>query len=527
MDRAALGELYRSESRDYLDALSRAILALERGEGRDAVDEAFRVVHTLKGMSAAMGYQAVTTLAHGVEHMLDRVRSGALEVDEAMVDALSQAVDQLELVIDESWKADAEAGFATPGQAARGAWAPAKDDSQAEASGGSRFVRVEQDRIDRLVDRVGELIVSRERLLAAAHDSSDAGVRRAAEQLGREIAELRDDVFQLRLAPVAEVFERLHRLVRDTARGLKKDVRLETRGVHVELDRALIGDLADLLTHLIRNAIDHGIESREERIAAGKDPSGTVRVSATSDPDTVAVRVEDDGRGIDLDGVARHAAAAGLRDAGAGSDLAADELFDLLTRPGFSTARRVTEVSGRGVGLDRVASRLRELGGNLDIESEPGRGAAFTLRLPKTLSLTRVLLVNCEGETLAIPASAVERVEELDAPTTALTGRGDGASRAVDLGAILGLRDEPPAGSRSIVVLSGAGRRQDLLVDTLIGLRDFVVKRFAVPRRVRDLYAGAAILPDGRPCLVLQPARLLSNIPASSGTTPYAGAASP
>jgi two-component system, chemotaxis family, sensor kinase CheA len=520
MDRVALGQLYRSESRDYLDSLGRSLLTLERGEGRQAIDEAFRLVHTLKGMSAAMGYDSVVTLAHGVEHLLERLRSGLLKVDAEMMDLLYQAVDQLERVIEEAWRADEETGFGgATGRMTSPRRGPRDGADKSEVAAATRFVRVEQERIDRLVDRAGELMVSRERLLgAAAVDKSD-GFREVAEELGRGIADLREEVFRLRLAPIADVFDRMHRLMRDTSKNLGKEVRLEVQGEDVELDRALIGDLADLLTHLLRNAVDHGIESPEERTSAGKDSAGTVWVSASADMETITVRVQDDGRGIDFDAITKRAAADGLRTTADVAELGPEELFDLLTRPGFSTAREVTEVSGRGVGLDRVASRLRELGGNMEITSEAGAGAAFTLRLPKTLSLTRVLLVASGSQTLAIPSSAIDRVEDYGKPATSgRMGEEEPRGTVQDLAKLLGLRGRDGVVTDGfVVVLFGTGRRQDLLVDRLIGMRDVVVKRFVAPRQVLDLYAGASILPDGMPCLVLQPGRLLSLLPAAGG----------
>ncbi len=510
MQQPELGDLYRSESRDHLERLGRAVLAIERGAEKGAIDEAFRAAHTLKGMSASMGHTSVVSLAHGLEHLLVKIRDGALAVDAQVIDLLLSAVDELgrvvEGVLTNGGYSDFDTGVAEAG-------AEARPSMQSETA---RYVRVEQDRIDSLMNRAGELVVTRERLLRLAREAENPEIEALANDLGRAFVELRDDALRLRLAPVAELSDRLNRLVRDGSRSLGKEVHLQLIGGHVEIDRGLLGDLLELLTHLIRNSLDHGIEPATERSAAGKAPVGRIRVAATQSRDTVTVRVEDDGRGIDRERVVRQAAAKGLRPRGRSADMTAAEFLDLLVLPGFSTATEVTELSGRGVGLDHVASRLRELGGDLRLKTEQGKGAAFAITLPKTLSLTRVLLVGCGHELLAIPLAAVERVED-EASGWAVSDDVGSSSSEGQKTIIRGLADlcgyapiARSAGKGFLVVVGKGSRRVKFVVDNLLGFQDVVIKQFAVPRGMLDLYAGATILPDGLPRLVLDPGRLVA-----------------
>jgi two-component system, chemotaxis family, sensor kinase CheA len=515
MDRTALGQLYRSESRDQLGQLTRAILRLERGEGGEggeAVDEAFRAAHTLKGMAAAMEYPGVVQIAHGVEHLLDRVRQGGVVADSAIVDGLLKAAGELEQAIEAS-----VSGAASP--AGEPEWGDAgpigaglRTDARAQAG---RLVRVEQGRIDALMDRATELLMAVERLRDGREEDGDAAGLLAGGAIDRAVSALRDDALRLRLAPVDELSDRLERVVRETGRSVGREVDLRIEGSGVEIDRGLLGDLSDLLIHLLRNAVDHGIESAAERAAAGKPPAGRVRVTAVDGRDAVTIRVSDDGRGIDPEAVRERAVAIGLREPGLSGDLDEAELLALLTRPGFSTARSVTAVSGRGVGLDHVASRLRELGGDLRMRSEKGRGATFIVTLPRTLSLTRVLMVHCGGHRVAMPVAALQRI---DAPEKA----GE-AEPVVELADFLRYdRRQPASGSGAVLVIGRRARRLGLRVDAVLGFQDLVVKRFARPRLTPDVFAGAAVLADGTTCLVVDGGRLVAAAPAAHVAYPVA-----
>lgn len=512
-------QLYLSESRDHLEVLGRAVLGIERGEGQRAVDEGFRAVHTLKGMAAAIGHRTVVGLAHSLEYLLDQLRSGSMRADRGIIDVMLAAIDELERAI--------EARRAPPGGESYPAEAEVDEGDGETRPAAARLVRVEESRVDALMDRASGLISARERLLRRARQLDDPEMRSVAEELGRWLSELREDALRLRLAPVEEVVDRLQRLVRDAARQGGKEVQLEVRGLDVELDRALLGDFGDLLTHLLRNAVDHGIEPPAEREAVNKPREGRITVSAIAAHDAVKVRVADDGRGIDVDAVRMRAELMGFAIAGSDAPSSA-ELADLLTRPGFTTAARVTELSGRGVGLDHVATRLRELGGSLEIETDSGRGTTFAIRVPKTLALTRVLLVRCGAETIALRLLSLDRVEDGPEPyaRAAMPAWEElSAERIrVDLGRYLACRGSEPksrwdggAARGFVAVVSGGGRSIELIVDGLLGFQDVVVRRVALPRQVKGYFSGAAVLSNGEPCMVLEPGRLLSASPEPIG----------
>ncbi|HEX5580415.1 MAG TPA: chemotaxis protein CheA, partial [Gemmatimonadaceae bacterium] len=383
------------------------------------------------------------------------------------------------------------------------------------SGGGGRSVRVELRRLDTLLDLAGELVIARGRLADVTAGASPE-VRDAAERLSRLVSLLQEEVLTTRLVPVWQVFDRFPRMVRDAARALGKEVDFVVHGQEIELDRSLLDEIGDPLVHLLRNAVDHGIEGPDERERAGKARAGRLTLSAVRDRDAVLLRVEDDGRGIDRGRVMSRAREQGL--VGEGATVGDEELVRLVSRPGFSTAERVTEISGRGVGVDAVQSRLRALGGSMEIRSRDGAGTAVTLRLPITLAIIRALLARVGDETYVLPASHVAATAELSTAEAA-TVRGEPAlvvagepMPALDLRDVVGL---PPAdgaavADRELVVLDVRDRRLGLVVDELVGQQDVVVKRFDTARGAPACFGGATVLGDGMPALILDVGQLLT-----------------
>jgi two-component system chemotaxis sensor kinase CheA len=385
--------------------------------------------------------------------------------------------------------------------------------SRAATADALRTVRVDRRRLDTLLDLVGELVITRDRLLRLAeeHDhSSTRALTRAAHDTARLIGALQDEVLQARMVPVGQVFDRFPRLVRDVARDLGKDVHFVTEGREIELDRALLDAIADPIVHLLRNALDHGIEDGESRRAAGKPPTGRLVLRAARDRAAVVIQVEDDGRGIDRDVIRTRAQTLGLIAPDA-TDIDDDALLQVLAHSGFSTARAVTAISGRGVGVDVVTTRVRALGGSLELETITGHGTVFTLRLPVTLAITRALLVQVAAETYAFPAAHVVEAVEYDAGTIVTTVERDRVRES------LRLRDEtiPIVHVRErfglprriedsyFAVVEVAGRRAALLVDALVAQQDIVVKSFDVVRGSAPWFSGATVLGDGTPALIV------------------------
>jgi two-component system, chemotaxis family, sensor kinase CheA len=368
-------------------------------------------------------------------------------------------------------------------------------------------VRVELRRLDALAEAIAELSIVHARVV-----SNPAAATDAADRMGRLVAQVQSDIVALRMEPLSDVFDRLPRLVRDTARQLGREVELQVTGADIRLDRAILGEIAEPLVHLIRNALDHGIEPPAARVAAGKPACGRLVVRAERARSSVVIVVEDDGAGVDAARVLARARAAGLA-ADEGTIGTAGELLRLLSHAGFSTADAVTGVSGRGVGLDAVATRVRALGGAIDLETEAGLFTRFLLRLPITLALAQALRVTVGGEEYAIPLTHVaEAIEFVDVPVERRGEREVVAVRGMDvplvrLGTVLGTA--APERERAAVLAESGERRVALAVDTLVGREQILIRGFDPAVGTLPYFSGATVLGDGRPVLVLDPLSVL------------------
>jgi two-component system chemotaxis sensor kinase CheA len=382
---------------------------------------------------------------------------------------------------------------------------------------GSRFIRIDVRRLDTLMNLVGELVIARGRLAQIAGELGDKALMETVDQSSRLITELRDEITATRMVPVAQIFDRFPRVVRDAARAVGKDIEFVVEGKEIELDRSMLDDIADSIVHLLRNAIDHGIETPAERTAAGKPAHGRLVLSAARDRSAVVIKVSDDGRGIDRKRVLARAKRDGLVDA-TKQELNEDELLWLLARPGFSTADKVTDLSGRGVGVDAVHTRVRALGGAMDIRSEPGEGTTMMLKLPLTLAIVRALLARVADETYAIPLAHVsDTIEVTRELVKTVKGREVLLARdevlplhrmreLVDLPAYV-----PPneIALEQAVVIDVGDRRAALVVDELSGQEEIVVKQYDAVRDSLPLFGGATLLGDGTPSLIVDVSSLL------------------
>jgi two-component system chemotaxis sensor kinase CheA len=359
---------------------------------------------------------------------------------------------------------------------------------------------------------IGELVITRGRLLELAKQLGSGPLDEALTQASRLISDLQDEIMTSRLVPVWQVFDRFPRLVRDAARSLGKEIEFTVEGKDIEIDRSMLDEIGDPIVHLLRNAVDHGLERPDERVAAGKPAAGRLTLSAFRERSSVTVRVADDGRGIDRARVLGKARELGLADAGK-SELSDEDLVRLISRPGFSTADRVTDISGRGVGIDAVNTRVRALGGSVEIRTAAGRGTTVSVRLPVTLAIVRALLARVENEIYVVPMTHVNETVQLEAS----------ALRTVRGHEVLVMRDDvlplirfrellalpPRTGALpQVIVLEVGERRAGLVVDELTGQQDVVVKQFDAVRGA-TLFSGATILGDGAPALIVDVGSLL------------------
>jgi two-component system chemotaxis sensor kinase CheA len=394
-------------------------------------------------------------------------------------------------------------------RAAPGAGAPAP----AAAETKSRHIRVDLGRLDGLMDLIGELVTVRGRLNELAASARDPAIDDVAIQVSRLSRELQAEIIQARMTPVWQVFDRFPRLVRDLARELGKQVAFRVEGKEIELDRAILDELGDPLLHLLRNAVDHGIESLAERRRRGKKAEGEIVLAAVRERASVAISVTDDGGGIDRKRILERAKRDGIVDPHA-EGLTDDQLLRVLARPGFSTAEAVTSVSGRGVGIDVAVTRIRALGGSIEIRSQEGKGTTFVMRLPITLAIVRALIAGVGTERYALPLTYVaETVEFGVQATTIVEGREaivlrDRVVPLVHLRRLLGVSGDAPTRC-PIIVLEMGERRSGIVVDGMLGQQEIVVKGFDAPRGTLPVFSGATIMGDGVPALILDAGGLL------------------
>src|SRR5213592_3983457 len=377
----------------------------------------------------------------------------------------------------------------------------------------SRHTRVDRRRLDALMDLIGELVTARGRLSQLAAERRDPAIDDVAIQVSRLSSDLQAEIIQARMTPVWQVFDRFPRLVRDLARELGKQVAFRVEGKEIELDRAILDELGDPLLHLLRNAVDHGVESTAERRRRGKKLEGEIVLAAVRERASVAISVSDDGRGIDRKKTLERAKRDGVVDPHAEA-LTDDQLLRVLARPGFSTADAVTSVSGRGVGIDVAVTRIRALGGSIEVRSEEGKGTTFVMRLPVTLAIVRALIAGVGTERYALPLTYVSETVEFGVQaTTIVEGREaivlrDRVVPLVHLRRLLGVSGDAPTRC-PIIVLEMGERRSGVVVDGMLGQQEIVVKGFDAPQGTLPVFSGATIMGDGVPALILDAGGLL------------------
>jgi two-component system chemotaxis sensor kinase CheA len=410
-----------------------------------------------------------------------------------------------------------EAAPAPPPPAPAPAPAAAPSAAQRDAADGARAVRVRVDLLDSFLDAVGELILATARIRElgkAIPEAHRPPLEEGVDRLQATVMDLHDKVMAVRMTPLRLVTDQLPRAARDLARKAGKQVEVEVQGAEIEIDRAILDELADPLVHLIRNAVDHGIEAPHLRLLAGKPATGRVTVSARRERDRVIVEIADDGRGMDPQKLRQRAVERGALSPEAAAALTDPEALLLCCLPGVSTADRVTEVSGRGVGMDAVKRVVEAVGGALELESEPGRGSRFALRLPLTVAVQQVLLVRVGEEVLGLPIAKVHGAAQAEVDRLErsrgepMLPYGGGLVPVRDLAGLLGLPRGAQGGVRQVVVTDGDGARVGLAVDALLGQEDAVLKPLARPLSLVSGLSAVTVLGNGRPVFILDVPRL-------------------
>ncbi|HEY9723590.1 MAG TPA: chemotaxis protein CheA [Oscillatoriaceae cyanobacterium] len=531
MDTEAFLSDFLTEAEEHLGVIDALLLQAEQSNNAlptDRIHELFRSVHTLKGMAGMMGFARFAALAHRMEQPLEELRTGARAFEESDWQSLGdcfQGLRRLYLNLagsgreaDPSDVADESASAALPQQ--------------------SHSIRVDTARLDQLLEIVGELVVHITRLHRISSELSELsgsvgaweGKRQDAGIIATQLSEvmqavkrvsddLQESTMRVRMLPVASLFGRFPRIVRDVAEICGKQARLTIAGGETELDKTVIEQIGDPLLHLIRNAIDHGLEPPEERARLKKPPLGRIALEACQQGPSIVISLSDDGRGLDRARIL--AKARGLGWFTEDATPSEQELFAVIFRPGFSTAEKVTSVSGRGVGMDVVYQNILRLGGSIQIQSTPGEGTRFSIKLPLTLVSAKALLARAGDRILAIPLSSVAETLRLSEAERKLVHGSEVLSVRDQLWPIMRLdrwfgSERAPESSvgRPAVVISDGDRHLALLVDELLGQQDVVMKSLGDFLGAMPGISGATILGDGRVALILDAAGLLAEVRA-------------
>ncbi|HEY0931743.1 MAG TPA: chemotaxis protein CheA [Gemmatimonas sp.] len=569
VDRDLLSD-FIAESGECVTNSEAALLQLEENPtDEEAVNTVFRAFHTVKGTSAFLGLTRVAEFAHEAESLLSRVRDKEISYTRGCADLSLRSVDMLKDLLSAVEKA-----LATDGRTwlpagydelkdAVASYDPARDgngvaldattaddifpvtrDSEADAAAassqaasakarsdananGDATIRVRTDRLDRLIDMVGELVIAQS--MIAGDDSIDSStqyeLQRKVTHAGKIVRELQDLSMSMRMVPLRPTFQKLARVVRDTAAKAGKTVQFITEGDDVEIDRNMVDRLSDPLVHMVRNAVDHGVEPPTERQANGKTPMGIVRLRAYHASGNVVVELIDDGRGLHREKIVKKGLEKKLIESDKG--MTDSDVFNLIFAPGFSTAEKVTDISGRGVGMDVVRRNLEAIRGRIDITSAPGQGTTFAIRLPLTLAVTDGMLVRVGEERFIVPLTHIHmsfRPEQSMLSTVAGKGemvllRGE-LMPIVRLHRLFGVDDSVQSPLEGLLMIVGDGnRRTALLVDDLLGQQQVVAKTLGDGLGKVPGVSGGAILGDGRVGLILDVNETLSLVQTDDGSS--------
>jgi two-component system chemotaxis sensor kinase CheA len=532
---------YLIETREILELLCQDLLALEKNPAdTNLLNDIFRGMHTIKGTSSFLGFSQMAELTHTCEDLLNKLRKGDIVADRKIIDVLIEAhkiaglllqriesrnsqpmdlgsiIEELqEAMSPRTGEARADAGPSPKKERA----VPSKESAEiVPQHAADSTIRVDIGKLDNLMNLVGELVLARNRLSQATQALVEKYERiemsKQIEEINDQIdfvtTELQMAVMKTRMVPIEKVFNGLPLLARDLMRITGKEVDLQIYGKETELDKSLIEEINDPLIHLIRNAFDHGIESPETRRKLGKPPKGTVLVNAEQDGNYILITIEDDGQGMDVERIKQEAIEKGVITKDEAQELTTSEALNLIFIPGFTTKQEITNISGRGVGMDVVRTKIAKLKGIVDISSQIGKGTVITLKLPLTLAIIQGLLMKVGEETFAVPLNTVLEIVRLT-PDEIYTIQGREVIRVRDtvlplarMADVIGKPNSAKQPSMPYVVIVGwAEKRLGLLVDSLQGQREVVIKSLGTYLGDVPGIAGSTILGDGSVILIV------------------------
>ena len=523
-------EMFMAEALEYYDSMSRHLSELERNtDAGPALNELFRLMHNLKANARAMGFTDLGEVAHHLETLFGLIRDKQREFGGPLAKVVFMGVDALGTMIRAVGASqplpDATALLENLDRLVRGE-APVldeDDESESEEEAGKKMelsdlVYIQVKKLDNLLNLVGELVIDRDRVMTLAQELGNPALLATAQHLFRISDDLQYSVMDARLVGVGVLLNKFPRVVRDVATAENKEVELTLSGQDVQIDRNILQIITDALLHLVRNAVSHGLETSEQRQQAGKPVVGHLTLSALTDREDVLIQVRDDGRGINTEAVRKKAVERGLVSAAEAPRLDEQQVWALLFEPGFSMAEKITDISGRGVGLDVVKLALDSLGGQLRVESEMGAGTTFTLVLPTSIAVKGALLVEVEGRPYAVPLMHTDTVLALHPGQLSLVGGllvthfQEQAVPLIPLRQLLYDEGDEPLplaskhdlhGTQQVLVVNYNNRRLGLIVDRFIRQQNIVIKPLSKPLDTIDLFGGVTLLGSGQVCLVL------------------------
>jgi two-component system chemotaxis sensor kinase CheA len=513
---------YLADCREGFQAINKALLALEKDPGQtEHLDEIFRRVHTLKSSSAMLEFSDVAELAHSCEDLMDRLRKYELAVTQETIDVLFEITDKLEMMVKEH--AEGRHGGAGFREIVRKIEKMSSGQSKLDkkpTAGKSReasllslekihTVKVDIVLLDSMFNIVGELIINKRRVDTIVAGLASKELKTVLAAMDRMINELQENVSAARLVPVGEIFQKFPRMVRDLAREAGKEIELILEGSEIELDKAVLDTIGEPLVHLLRNAVDHGIETTASRQQQGKNRAGTIKLAASRMENHVSISVADDGAGIEPKKLKEVFVRKGMIKPEEAESLQDSDILELLFKPGVSSAEKVTEVSGRGVGLDVVRNAVKELGGTVNIITEKGKGTNFTMRLPLTTAVMQTLTIGIGNYIFAIPTDIVQETLEVKPQDIrkihhqpALVLRNE-VIPFVSLHQLLNIPAQENLEETIAVIVHREDRLIGLGVDTLVDQSENIVKPFDPLAQQFTGFSGGTIMGDGRVALLL------------------------
>ena len=510
-------EMYVSEALEHIETMNHSLLEFEDNPKKHKnLDNIFRSAHTLKGMAATMGYEQTKELCRHIENIFDKIRKKESQLTPKLASVLFKCIDALQQMInDESKKIDIDSYLKMLEN---------PEEFQQEDSKESMYVsqlptiRVKMSELDSLVNLVGELIISKMKIEKAVKSNNLSESQQSLTELNRLVSDLQYQSLKLRLVPIETIFKQVAKVVRTTSNAVDKKIQLDMEGAKIELDRTVLDAITEPLLHIIRNCVDHGIESPSERKKAGKPETGNIKLSAYHVGEQIAIKIEDDGKGIDVEKVKLKAIENGIITKEEADVMSTEKAIELIGFPGLSTANEITDISGRGVGMDVVINRVRDVGGIFEITTRLGQGTSMTLSLPLSVSIIGGLLVNISNEKYVLPLSSITTTLKLNnnqiksVHGVEVIEYQDKIVQLVRVANILGiepLQNHENQDNSTIVIVEKGGKSYGLLVDSFERKQEIVVKKFSNTSDSSNAFTNATILSDGKVALILDPSMLV------------------